>query len=165
MIFTPWLYGERTPVDDRLARGGLHNVSLRTTREHLVRAVFEGVAYNARWLLGYVEKFVKRRCDAINMVGGGANSDVWCQIHADVLGRSIRQVKDPILVNVRGAAFLASVALGYLTFDELPDRVQIANTFRPNPENRRTYDELYREFVGIYKRNREMFARLNGTSA
>ena len=72
VIFTPWLYGERTPVDDHHVRGGFFNQSLKTTREHLIRAVFEGVAYNSRWLLQYVEKFVKRRLEAINMVGGGA---------------------------------------------------------------------------------------------
>ena len=76
LIFTPWLHGERTPVDNPLVRGGFHNLSLRTTRAHLIRAVFEGVAYNTRWLLRYVEKFAGRRLDGIRMVGGGANSDI-----------------------------------------------------------------------------------------
>ena len=161
VIFTPWLYGERTPVGDHLARGGLHNVSLQTTRAHLIRAVFEGVAFNARWLLGYVEKFVGRRLDAVNLAGGGANSDVWCQIVADVLDRPIRQIEDPILVNARGAAALASVALAEQSFDEIAQRVPIAHTYSPTPENWRLYDELYREFVEIYRRERGMFARLN----
>jgi len=51
VIFTPWLYGERTPVEDRFVRGGFHNLSLSASRDDLVRAVFEGVALNARWLL------------------------------------------------------------------------------------------------------------------
>lgn len=161
LIFTPWLYGERTPVDDHTIRGGFYNLSLTTTREHIIRAMFEGVAFNSRWLLEHVEKFIKRRLEPINVIGGGANSHVWCQIHADILNRAIRQVKDPILANARGAAFLASVALGYLTFDDIPERVQIANTCQPNPENRRIYDELFKEFVSIYKRNRRMYARLN----
>jgi len=161
VIFTPWLYGERAPVDDRSVRGGFHNLSLHTTRGHLLRAMFEGVAYNSRWLLGCVEKFAGRRLDPIAMVGGGANSNVWCQIHADVLNRTIRHTKDPIQVNLRGAAFLASVALGYLTFDDVPERIQIAHTFEPNPENREVYDQLFREFVNIYKHNRRIYARLN----
>jgi xylulokinase len=161
VIFTPWLYGERTPVGDRAVRGGFHNLSLQTTRAHLIRAVFEGVAYNARWLLGYVEKFIKRRFDILHLIGGGANSDVWCQIYADVLGRTIRQVQDPLLANVRGAAFLALVALGHLTFDDVSERVQIAHTYVPNSENRKVYDELFAEYVNIYKRNRRMYARLN----
>jgi len=164
LIFTPWLYGERTPVDDHTVRGGLYNLSLQTTREHIIRAVFEGVAYNARWLLGYLEKFNKRPFDAINMIGGGANSDIWCQIHADVFNRRIRQVKDPILANIRGAALLASVALGYLTYDDISQRVQIANTYTPNPENRAIYDQLFTEFVNTYRLNKKLYARLNKAS-
>lgn len=164
VIFMPWLYGERTPVEDHFVRGGFCNLSLQTMRGQLIRAVFEGVAYNSRWLLTSVEKFIKRRLDSINMIGGGANSSVWCQIHADVLNRTIRQVKDPIHANVRGAGFLASVALGYLSFDDIPARVQIANTYQPNPRHRKIYDELFKEFVRLYKRNRRMYARLNKNS-
>ena len=64
LIFTPWLYGERAPVDDPFVRGGFFNQSLQTTRPDMVRAVFEGVAYNSRWLLQYVEQFIKQRVDA-----------------------------------------------------------------------------------------------------
>ncbi len=161
VVFTPWLYGERTPVEDHTVRGGFYNMSLRTTREHLIRAVFEGVAFNSRWLLMYVEKFAKRKFRAINMIGGGANSDIWCQIHADVFNRTIRQVEAPILANVRGAAMLALVALGYGSFAELGRRIKIAHTYQPNPAHRQLYDELFAEFINIYKRNRPIYARLN----
>ena len=61
VLFTPWLNGERSPVDDHTIRGGFHNISLSSTRADMVRAVFEGVALNSAWLLGAVEKFCKRR--------------------------------------------------------------------------------------------------------
>jgi xylulokinase len=161
VIFTPWLYGERTPIENDYVRSALFNISLRTKPQHLVKAIFEGVAYNSRWLLGYVEKFIQRRMEPVRMIGGGANSNVWCQIFADVLNRTIKQVKDPILANVRGAAFLASVSLGYLTFNDVPDQVQIANTYEPNPNNREIYDKLYREFLNLYKQYKKIFKRLN----
>jgi xylulokinase len=161
VIFTPWLHGERTPIDDHLARGGFFNLSLHNTREHLLRAVFEGVAYNARWLFHYVERFAGRRLDNINIIGGGANSNVWCQIFADVFDRTIRQVKDPVQANARGAAVNAAVALGYMTFDEFADRVEIANVFTPDPANRDLYDELYAAFLEIYKRNKKIYSLLN----
>jgi xylulokinase len=161
LIFTPWLYGERTPVDDHTVRGGFFNQSLQTTREHMVRAVFEGVAYNSRWLLKYVEKFTKRRMETITMLGGGAKSAIWCQIHADVMDRRIRQVRDPILANVRGAGLLASAALGYIRYDEIASRVPIAHTYEPNPDHRKIYDELFEEFVAIYESNHKIHARLN----
>lgn len=162
LIFAPWLNGERTPVEDHLVRGGFFNQSLQTTRAHLVRAVLEGVAYNSRWLLQCVEGFAGRRLDTLNVVGGGANSDLWCQIHADVLGRTIRQVKDPILANARGAAMLASVALGYSRFEEAAGQVAIAHTYQPHPDHHQLYSELFREFLNLYKRNRAIYARLNG---
>ncbi|MCP5095381.1 MAG: xylulose kinase [Chloroflexi bacterium] len=161
LIFMPWLNGERTPVEDHTVRGGFYNMSLSHNREDMIRAVFEGVAYNSRWLLKYVEQFVKRRLDVINMIGGGANSDIWCQIFADVLNRTIRQVKAPIQANARGAASLASVALGYATFDDISDQIQIANIYEPNAANRRIYDELFQEFLTLYQNNRKTYARLN----
>ncbi len=161
VIFTPWLYGERTPVEDHTVRSGFFNLSLQSTREHLVRAVYEGVALNGRWLLQVLERFIKRRLDPIHMIGGGANSRVWCQIHADVFDRTIRQVRDPILANARGAAFLAAVSLGMLSFRDIPRLVPIAETFEPEPGNRKTYDRLFREFVQLYKKNRAIYRRLN----
>lgn len=163
LIVTPWLYGERTPVENHSLRSGIHNLSLSSTRSDLIRATFEGVAYNSRWLLGYVEKFINRRLDPLHMIGGGANSNIWCQIHADVFDRAIRQVKDPIQANLRGAAFLAAVSLGYLRFDDIPARVKIANTYSPNPDNRKIYDELFREFLNIYQCNKGIYGRLNKT--
>lgn len=165
VIFTPWLCGERTPVEDRFVRGGFYNLSLGTTRPHMVRAVMEGVAYNARWLLGAVESFVRRRLDSIRFIGGGACSDLWCQIFADVLDRTIQRVEDPVAANVRGAAILAAAGIGAITFDAVPGRVSVEKTFRPNPENRARYDQLFREFVGLYRRNRAAYARLNARSA
>ncbi len=163
LIFTPWLNGERTPIEDHYARGGFFNQSLTATRAHMIRAVFEGVAYNTRWMHRQVERFVKQRLDNISFIGGGAASDLWCQIHADVLDRTIRQAKEPRLANVRGAAFAASVALGHLTFEDVPDRVEFSETYEPNPAHRAIYDELYSEFLNIYKNNKSSFARLNAT--
>ncbi len=65
------------------------------------------------------------------------------------------------MANARGAAFLAGLALGHLKVDDIPQRVKIAATYHPVAGNRRLYDELFREFTGVYKRNRKMFARLN----
>ena len=128
----------------------------------MIRAIFEGIAYNSRWILGVIEKFIKQEMNPIHMVGGGANSNVWCQIYADVLNRTIHQVKDPIQTNSRGAAFLASVGLGYITFEDIPKYVEFSNTYEPNPKNRDIYNELFKEFKNFYKRNKKMYRRLNG---
>lgn len=160
-LFTPWLNGERSPVDDHTIRAGFHNLSLATTRRQMVRAVYEGVALNSRWLLEAVERFIGRRFESLAFVGGGANSEVWAQIHADVTGRRIRQVADPVLANVRGAGLLAWLATGALAVEDMAAAVDVRRTFEPDPSTRPTYDELYGEFVQLYKRTKAIHRRLN----
>ncbi len=164
VLFTPWLAGERSPVDDRKARGGFHNLSLATTRAHLVRAVLEGVAYNSRWLHEAVERFVKRRLDPVRVVGGGATSDLWCQIHADVMGRTIERVAEPLHANLRGAALFAAVALGWVDLEEVAGLVPVATRFDPDGSRASTYRRLYGEFPKLYRSQKPMFARLNRTA-
>ena len=161
LIFTPWLNGERTPVDDTLLRGGFHNMSKTTTRDHMIRAVMEGVAYNTRWMLQYTEKFIGRKMSPIRIVGGGAKSDLWCQIFADVMQREIRQVSGPIHANARGAAFIALVGLGKISFDDIPDLVQYEQTFSPIAKNVTIYNELFKAFIRLYKANRPIYQGLN----
>ena len=126
VLFAPWLNGERTPVDDHLVRGGWLNIGLDTTRAQLARATLEGVALNLRWMQGPVERFARRRLEPLAFVGGGARSELWCQIMADVLDREVRQIADPIDANVRGAALLAGLALDALSVDDIPGRVAVA---------------------------------------
>ncbi len=162
VIFTPWLSGERSPVDDRYARGGFHNLSLGTQHARTSCApVLEGVAYNSRWLHEAVEQFVKRRLDHVRLIGGGAQSDLWCQIHADVLDRTIERVAEPMDANLRGAALLAGLALGAVDQREIRDLVAVDATFRPGHADRATYDRLYAEFPKLYKAQKSMFRRLN----
>jgi xylulokinase len=161
VLYVPWIYGERAPVEDHTVRAAIFNLSLENSREDIIRAVMEGVALNTRWLLRPFEKLVNRRLDHVNIVGGGARSDVWCQIFADVVGRPMRQVKDPIQANVRGAAFIAAVGLGLLSYDDVPAQVEVRREYAPNRAHRELYDAYFREFVNIYRRNRGIFRRLN----
>jgi len=164
VLFTPWLNGERTPVDDHLVRGGWLNIGLDTTRAQLARATLEGVALNLRWMQGPVERFARRRLDPLAFVGGGARSELWCQIMADVLDREVRQIADPTDANVRGAAFLAGLALDALSVDDIPGRVAVAGVYRPRPDTRATYDALFAAFRGLYKSTRRLYRRLNDRS-
>jgi xylulokinase len=164
LLFTPWLHGERSPVDDRTLRGGWQNISLRTTRADLVRAVYEGVVYNMRWLMQAVEGFTRRPLDCIHLVGGGAQSALWCQIHADILNRPILQAAEPMYTNVQGAGFLVALGLGLTTLATLEAQPPVATVYEPNPEHRAIYDDLFGEFLAIHRQNRAIYARLNHTT-
>jgi xylulokinase len=162
VLYTPWIYGERAPVEDSSVRAAIFNLSLENSRADVIRAVLEGVAFNTRWLLRPFERFLGRRLDAINIVGGGAASNVWCQIFADVLNRPVRQVKDPIQANVRGAAFIAAVGLGIMSYDDVPARMEYQCEYHPTPGHRAIYDAYFREFVNLYRQNKQIYHRLNG---
>jgi xylulokinase len=162
VIFCPWLNGERSPVSDSNLRACFLNVSLSTTRAHFIRAVLEGVAYNALWMLEATEKLAGRQLDGLRLLGGGAISQLWCQIHADVIGRPIMQVDDPLNVNVRGAAWFAAMHLGHVGLDEIAAMAPTAQVFEPNAENAAIHVPLYAEFVQLAKAQRGMYKRLNG---
>ena len=162
VIFCPWLAGERSPVSDANLRAGFLNVSMSTTRAHLVRSVLEGVAYNARWLLEATEHFAKRELDGLRLLGGGATSDLWCQIHADVIGRPILRVVDPVNVNVRGAAWFAALHLGHLGIADIVDAAPTARTFVPVAAHTAVHARLYTEFVQLAAAQKSMYRRLNG---
>lgn len=161
VIFTPWLNGERSPVDDRTLRGAFLNLSLTTGRAHLVRSVLEGVALNARWLLDAVEGFVKRPFASLRILGGGAQSDLWCQIHADVLNRRIERVADPMYTGLRGAGLFAAACLGRLSLEDVPGLVRVTDVFEPGAEERAIYEPVYAEFKRFQAQLHGSYARLN----
>lgn len=161
LIYMPWMAGERCPLDDDNVRGGLINLSLDHDRRHLLRAVFEGVALNARWALQTVEKLYKP-VDWLSIIGGGAKSDVWCQIYADVLNRKIKRVTNPQEAGALGAAMIAKMALGELSeIEEIKKYCHYDKEFLPNPTNRELYDNLFKEFQALYKQNKKWFKRMN----
>jgi xylulokinase len=162
VVFTPWLKGERSPVDDRTLRAAFLNVSLDTDKADFVRAVLEGVAYNMRWLVEVADRFAGQRLEPLRVLGGGAQSDLWCQIHADVLGRQVERVADPAFAQLRGVALYALMALDRLRLDEVPGRVPAADTFRPDPVAGAVYAPQYEEFTKTYGRLKGMYRRLNG---
>jgi xylulokinase len=154
VIFAPWLNGERTPVDDPDVRGGWFNVSLRTTRADLARSVFEGIALNTRWMKEAVEHLVRRELGGgfgeLTFIGGGANSALWCQTLADILGATIRQAEQPVLANARGAAMIAAISIGALSWDEVPELVPMAASYQPDRASSARYDQQYRAFRELY---------------
>jgi xylulokinase len=161
VLYTPWVWGERAPVEDRTLRAGLYNLSLHNTREDIIRAFLEGIALNTRWLLSPVEKFLGQQVNTIHIVGGGAQSDIWCQIFADVMNLEIKQVADPIYANARGAAWIAAAGLGELRFSDIPQLVQFKHSYQPQSQNRLLYDEKFEIFKQIYRQMKGLYQRLN----
>jgi xylulokinase len=150
--FTPWLAGERSPIDNKNIRAGFTNLSITTASADLVRSVLEGVAANSAWLFGYIEKFAGRALTPIRLLGGGAQSSLWCQIYADTLDREVRQIDQPLLAQLRGAALLASVALGRRSLSEVP--APSATTFHPSPDGGPSMRQRVEDIKSLYERDK-----------
>jgi xylulokinase len=161
LLFLPWLTGAQAPVSNSKVRGGFLNLSLQTTRAHMVRAILEGVAFNMRWVLPPVETFVEQRFDELLFAGGGAVSDGWSQIMADVMNRPVAQLADARFVNNRATAFLAFVELGVLGLDDIDRLCPIKRRYTPRTAHRAMYDMMFDQFVAAFERNQSIFEALN----
>ena len=145
-------------------RGGFLNISTRTTRGDMARAVLEGVSQNLRWVRGPVEKFAKRTFTHYAIYGGGARSDLWCQIMADVLGAPVHQLDNCDYTVSVGSGLLAFERLGDLDFDGISALVRTRREFDPDPRNTETYDVLHEQFVKAFKATKPIYRALNARS-
>lgn len=161
VLFLPWMGGSIAPAADSRMRGGFLNLSMKTTRSHMARAVLEGVAMNLRWLKKPVEKFAKRKFSHFVYYGGGAESDAWSQIMADVLEAPVHQMENPQYATCVGAGLLAFQRLGLIEFDEFQRLVPIRKVYDPNEANRNVYEEMSEQFVKAFKNTRPIFRSLN----
>jgi xylulokinase len=161
VLFLPWLSGSMSPAEDARVRGGFLNMSLETTREHLGRAVLEGVALNLRWLMGAVQRFIKRDISHLLFYGGGAVSDLWAQIIADVCQLPVHQLAEPRFSVCRGVGLLGFQRQGLLSYEDLEGLVPVRARREPRPELESRYLPLYRQFVRAFRANRRVFHALN----
>ncbi|MEG2081030.1 MAG: FGGY-family carbohydrate kinase [Oscillospiraceae bacterium] len=162
IVFTPWLHGNRCPFEDPNARGMFFNISLETGKSEMIRAVLEGVCFHMRWMLETEAKKIKTS-NTIRFVGGGALSDVTCQIMADCTGRTIETVDSPQNIGAVGAAVTIAVGIGLIKdLGEAKRLIPTAKSFVPNIKNREIYDKNFSVFKDLYKANKKNFKILNG---
>ncbi|NLM05451.1 MAG: carbohydrate kinase [Tissierellia bacterium] len=163
VIFTPWLHGNRCPFEDANARGIFFNLSLETGKTEMLRSVVEGVCFHLRWFFEVQDKKLKTS-DTVRFVGGGALSATTSQILADIIGKTVVTVKDPQNVGAVGAAIIAlKGANPEMSAEGLIEKIEIKDTYKPNPDNKAVYDKNYEVFKKLYKNNKELFADLNAS--
>jgi xylulokinase len=161
VVFMPWFNGILCPGEDPQMRGGFLNLSNKTSRAHLTRAVLEGLAMNWRWLRDQAEKFVGKPFHYWRLTGGGALSDTWSQIMADVVGIPMHRQANPRNNNVIGMGLLAFNRLGLVDLDDIPNLIKFDRIFEPNHSNRAVYDRIFAQFMASKDRVRPIFRALN----
>jgi xylulokinase len=162
MICTPWMFGERAPIADTWVRSTIFNLSADHTREHLLRAVYEGVAYNLRWIIEVVERRFGFPLPVLRAIGGGARGAPWLQIIADITGRRVESVAHPLEAGAVGIALTAAVGLGlYPDFASLRQVVRVERRFEPQAANAKRYEGLYRAYRKLYGCLRRLYREVN----
>jgi xylulokinase len=149
LLVLPYFSGERTPVNDPKASGVIAGLSLTHSREHLFRAVLEGVGYGVRHNLETFHRIgapVRR----VVAVGGGSQSDTWLQIVSDITG--VQQIVPAISLGASyGDAFLAGCAAGRLRREDIRSWIAPGRCIEPNPANRPVYDRMYEQYLRLYE--------------
>lgn len=152
LFFLPHLLGERSPHWNPRVRGVFVGLARRHGPAHLVRAVLEGVAFNLRTCVLAFEE-MGRRIESIDAIGGGARSDVWLQILADVWGKPVRRRQLVGEANGLGAAVVGGVATGMFTsFGIASELSTVDRLFEPNERRSGAYRDRYELFGDAYAR-------------
>ncbi len=150
LVLLPYFLGEKTPLNDPMARGTLVGLTLTHTRAHIYRAVLEGISFGFNHHLVVLAEhgLVPKR---VRLTNGGAHSLLWRQITADVLGLPLEQVAHHPGSSL-GAAFVAGKGVG--VFKDWPDIekfINISTVTRPDSKNHKRYQQLFNIYREIYE--------------
>ena len=152
LLFLPYLMGERTPHLDPDAKGVFFGLTARHTRSDMIRAILEGVAYSLRDSFEILRE-MSVPIEQVRASGGGARSELWRQIQADVFNTEL------VTVNATegpayGVALLAGVGTGiWRSVPEACDAtIKITGSTRPDPDRVKVYDGYYSVYRGLYDR-------------
>ena len=165
LVFLPYLAGERTPHLDPSARGAFVGLELRHTRAHLTRAVMEGVVYSLKDCLDLIIH-MNVPVRQIIATGGGARSEAWRQLQADVFGLPVhrnRVDEGPAL----GAALLGGVAAGvYADVREACSHIQFdPDVTEPDAARHTLYEQYHAVYADLYAANAPAMHRLGRLSS
>jgi sugar (pentulose or hexulose) kinase len=156
VMYHPYLFpgGERGPFVKPSARASFTGLNLNHSLKHMLRAVYEGVAFST--LDCYRHMPVEP--ESVLLSGGGAKSDAWCQIVSDCLGKPV-SVPEGSQFGAKGAMMNAGVAIGLYgdARDAVARTVRMARLFEPNAANSAVYSDLYEVYALLAQRQMDLW--------
>ncbi|MFD2210082.1 gluconokinase [Virgibacillus halophilus] len=156
VLFLPYVNGERAPLWNQAAKGSFYGLTIAHRKQHLVRAVLEGIALNLYQIGLSLEKLAgtpKR----ITVNGGLSKSEIWVQILADVFGREIH-LSESHHSAAWGAAWTALVGIGYVkSFAAIKDHIPIRRIVKPNMQHHEKYRGIYIKYTGLGERMSDFY--------
>ena len=161
VMFLPWLVGSMAPGFQRRNRGGFLNIGLGTTRADMARAVLEGVAQNASWLLPHFSALAAQDYTEVAVGGGGAGSALWGQILADCFGVPVRRLANSRATNAHGAALLALTERGTMALSDVRAVLTTEELHEPDPAAHAIHRRLLPSFIEFHDLAAPFYGRLN----
>ena len=159
VVFLPYMLGERSPIWDPYARGVFLGISLHTTKREMNRAVLEGCGYGLRQMCQIAERITGNKINKFSSIGGGAKSEVWAQIKADITGRDITVLDIHDMAPI-GAALLAGVGVGaFKDVYEASSKVEksVYKEFKPSHAHDDIYAKRYGTYLSMYPALKDIF--------
>ncbi|MDR0851083.1 MAG: hypothetical protein LBN36_01175 [Clostridiales Family XIII bacterium] len=142
LIVLPHFQGSGEPDVNQYAKGAIYGASLSHTRAHIIRAFMEGIAVCVYRMVESVQELMNFDIKEVIALSGGANSALWCQIKADVLGKPVITMEGTQDAACLGAAILAGYGIGI--FESVPEAAEKITkriqTYTPNRDHRDIYD-------------------------
>jgi xylulokinase len=151
LLYLPYLCGVMNPYWDMNARGAFAGLSASHHRGHMYRSILEGIAFEQLFAIQLAENALGRKVQNLIAIGGGAASDLWCHIFADITGKNIC-IPRITEASALGAAIAAAVgACWYPSFAEAANAMTgIRKTIHPDWDNCRKYQELFPTYKRLY---------------
>ncbi|MCX8081828.1 MAG: xylulokinase [bacterium] len=162
LLFLPYLTGERCPYPDPNARGIFFGISLKHRKEHFVRAVMEGVSFGLKDSIRIMKEIGVPEGKRFRITGGGAKSDLWCKMMADVFDGDTVRLKVEEGPSF-GAAVLAGVGVGMYSDVKTACKKLVKEdekVFIPDVRNTELYNKFYTLYGNIYKNVKGIFDNL-----
>lgn len=151
VLFLPYFEGAQTPRNNPGVNGAILGLNLRTKKEDILKGMLEGITFDLKLNLEKVEE-TGIKIEKLRATGGGAKSDIWLQLKADITGKIIQKLDLD-----EGGCLSAAVLAGYGTgkFDSIEETisqwVKVKKEFYPDKDRFKRYENKYEQFLGVYK--------------
>lgn len=160
LLVLPHFTTTGVPHFDNRSKGAILGLTLGTERGEISRAVLEGITYELRQGVELLDQ-AGGHIDVFRATGGGAKSEFWLQVKADIMGKPVA-VPAVSEAGCLGCAILAGAATGvYSSIREAANTLaRVKETFDPNPENQKIYDERFAWYKEVYPRLKDLFHKM-----
>lgn len=150
VLFLPYFEGAQTPRNNPDVSGAMLGLSLRTQKEDIVKGMLEGLNFDLRLNIEKIEE-AGTAINSLYATGGGAKSDLWLEMKANITGKTILQL-DSNEAGCMSTAVLAGCAVNKFDSVEktIENWVKVKKEFRPDVEKHKEYKDKYLQFLDVY---------------